>query len=161
MLDQLIEREGGYVNHSADRGGPTKYGITAKTLGIWLGLNRAATIAEVRALTRDEAKAIYRARYLKPFECVPVDELRAQLFDFAVNAGPRAAIVALQRILKVPVDGILGPRTLAAVIALPWRDVNNKLVAERLNHYADIVADDISQVVFFRGWIARAVDFIV
>ena len=28
LLDALIEREGGYVNHRADRGGPTRYGIT-------------------------------------------------------------------------------------------------------------------------------------
>ena len=28
LIDELIEREGGYVNHPADRGGPTKFGIT-------------------------------------------------------------------------------------------------------------------------------------
>ena len=27
-LDELIKREGGYVNNPADRGGATKYGIT-------------------------------------------------------------------------------------------------------------------------------------
>ena len=28
IIDALIEREGGYVHNPADRGGPTKYGIT-------------------------------------------------------------------------------------------------------------------------------------
>ena len=28
LIDELIEREGGYVNHSADGGGPTRFGIT-------------------------------------------------------------------------------------------------------------------------------------
>ena len=28
MVDVLIEREGGYVNHPADKGGPTCFGIT-------------------------------------------------------------------------------------------------------------------------------------
>jgi lysozyme family protein len=28
LIDALIDREGGYVNHPADRGGPTRYGIT-------------------------------------------------------------------------------------------------------------------------------------
>ena len=28
LIDALIEREGGYSNHPADRGGPTKFGIT-------------------------------------------------------------------------------------------------------------------------------------
>lgn len=28
MIDALIDREGDYVNHPADRGGPTRFGIT-------------------------------------------------------------------------------------------------------------------------------------
>ena len=28
LIDELIEREGGYVNHPADKGGPTRFGIT-------------------------------------------------------------------------------------------------------------------------------------
>ena len=28
LIEALIEREGGYVNHPADRGGPTRFGIT-------------------------------------------------------------------------------------------------------------------------------------
>src|SRR5438105_3396097 len=29
LIDQLIDREGGYVDHPADRGGATRWGITA------------------------------------------------------------------------------------------------------------------------------------
>jgi lysozyme family protein len=60
ILDEIIRREGGYVNHPADRGGPTKYGITAQTLGRWRKLDRPATATEVKALTETEARAIYR-----------------------------------------------------------------------------------------------------
>ena len=35
IIDGLIVAEGGYVDHPADRGGPTKYGITRKTLAAW------------------------------------------------------------------------------------------------------------------------------
>ena len=28
LIDELTEREGGYVNHPADRGGPTRFGVT-------------------------------------------------------------------------------------------------------------------------------------
>ena len=60
ILDEIIRREGGYVNHPADRGGPTNFGITAQTLGSWRKLGRPATTAEVRALTEAEARAVYR-----------------------------------------------------------------------------------------------------
>ena len=28
LIEELIEREGGYVNHPRDKGGPTRFGIT-------------------------------------------------------------------------------------------------------------------------------------
>ena len=33
MIDALIDREGGYVNHPADKGGPTCFGITEAVAG--------------------------------------------------------------------------------------------------------------------------------
>jgi len=64
ILDRIIRREGGYVNHPADRGGATNFGITAQTLGNWRKLGRPATVAEVMALTETEARAIYRQQYI-------------------------------------------------------------------------------------------------
>lgn len=64
ILDDILRREGGYVNHPADRGGPTNFGITAQTLGNWRKLGRPATATEVQALTENEASAIYRQQYI-------------------------------------------------------------------------------------------------
>src|SRR5215213_6612236 len=124
MLDELIEREGGYVNHPADRGGPTRFGITeavARAHGFRGGM------AE---LPRDEAAAIYRRLYwLRPmFDEVAKrsPSLAAELFDTGANMGPAVAATFLQRALTalnrngqdypdlVP-DGRIGDRTLCAL----------------------------------------------
>ena len=57
LIDPLLDREGGYVNHPSDRGGPTAYGITqavARANGYY---------GPMRALPREEAVAIYRRLY--------------------------------------------------------------------------------------------------
>ena len=36
IIDEVISREGDiFTHHVADKGGPTKFGVTAKTLGVW------------------------------------------------------------------------------------------------------------------------------
>ena len=123
-IDELIEREGGYVNHPADRGGPTRFGITE-------AVARAHGYAgAMTSLPRDEAAAIYRRLYwLRPkFDQVASRSARlaAELFDTGANMGPAVAATFLQRALTalnrngqdypdlVP-DGRIGPATLAAL----------------------------------------------
>ena len=124
LLDELVEREGGFVDHPADRGGPTCWGVTeavARTAG-WTG--------PMRRLPRTLALDIYRRRYwLAPglhrvAERAPT--LAAELFDTGVNMGPTVAIGFLQRTLNalnrgqsdwpyLGVDGRIGPATLNAL----------------------------------------------
>ena len=70
----------------------------------------------------------------------------------------RAARVSARRASSARV---LGPRTVAAVVAYPPRLVNNGLVAERVRFFADIVAHDASQLKWFHGWCVRAVSYLV
>lgn len=161
LLDGILQREGGFVDLSMDRGGPTKFGITARTLGKWRGMGRSARREEVAALTVTEAREIYRSEYVQPFADVPFDELRAQLIDIGVNTGVSTAVRMLQAVIGVAVDGILGPRTRQAVAVLPWRLTNNALIAMRVKHYATLAESDASQRVFLRGWINRSISFLV
>ena len=124
LIDALIDREGGYVNHPADRGGPTCFGITE-------AVARAHGYGGAMAdLPLDEAAAIYRRLYwLRPrFDEVAkrVPRIAAELFDTGANMGPAVAATFLQRALTalnrngrdypdlVP-DGRIGPRALAAL----------------------------------------------
>ena len=97
LLDDLIEREGGFVDHPADRGGATCYGVTeavARAHGY-----RGA----MRHFPRDEALSIYRRLYwLRPrFDQIArrAPRIAAELFDTGVNMGPAVAATFLQRAL--------------------------------------------------------------
>lgn len=112
-LVRVLAVEGGYVEHRADPGGATKYGITRYRLAQYRG--RPASKREVSALTKAEAALIYRSLY---WEGIRGDELPARidhvLFDFAVHSGVPRAVRALQRAIGVAEDGRIGPATLAA-----------------------------------------------
>lgn len=140
LLDDLLRREGGYTDHPADTGGPTKYGITLATLASWRG--HPVTAADVRALSEIEARAIYTKLYLEPFDGID-DAIRPQVIDIAVNAGVFRA---------------------KALLALAQADTTHApdvaLVIQRLKHYARIVKGNPSQAAFILGWINRAVEFL-
>jgi lysozyme family protein len=164
ILDELLMREGGFSNDPDDRGGPTRFGITAETLGNWRGWTRPATLAEVEALTRAEAKAIYIARYIEqpgftPAN-IPDEALRVALIDDGVLSGTVGAIRRLQRIVGVPVDGVLGPVTAAAVRAHDPQWIRTELVKARCLHFGHLVAHDSSQRRFLVGWLARVLSFL-
>lgn len=163
LLDEVIAREGGFVNHPADRGGPTKFGITQRTLSEWLG--RPATADEVRTLDEETAREIYVALYLaRPRIDTLPPEIVPQVFDMAVNHGPRRAVRILQEVLglagwAVDVDGVVGPQTRKAAFeaqAEMGPFLTNAIADQRANFYRRLAAADPSQRVFLQGWLARA-----
>lgn len=162
IIDRIIEVEGGFVNDPKDRGGSTKFGVTAGTLGLWRSYGRPATADEVRHLSVNEAREIYRRRYiLDPrFDRIQDDRLRAQLVDDGVLSGPGTAIKALQSVIGVPADGVLGPQSLAAVNAADPASVRVALVKARVLRMARIVQRDVTQVRFLAGWLTRTMEFI-
>jgi lysozyme family protein len=162
LIDGVLEREQGFADHPNDRGGPTKFGITAQTLGLWRKLGRQATRAEVLALGTEEARAIYRARYIHDpgFDAIAYPPLRAQVIDDGVLSGPHEAIQTLQEVLGVPADGVFGPRTRAFLATKDQAVVHVRYLKARLERYAVIVRDNRSQGDFIHGWVLRALAFI-
>ena len=164
LIDEIIRREGSeYTNHPADRGGPTRYGITLATLKAARGVEMNAT--DVRALTESDARQIYRTMYVKPFEKIMYAPLKSLLVDCAVNHGVKRATLFLQQVLMVHLDGIIGPNTLAA-----WEREESKhgggarvyyaVLAERLRFYGRIMTNTPSQSVFAAGWMSRCAEFV-
>lgn len=163
IIAEILRREGGYVNHEADRGGPTRWGITQATLADWRG--HAVTIDDVRALTEEEAGRIYRDRYIrKPgLDAIEDDKLRGLAVDCAVHHGPRTAVRMLQRAAGMPIeqqDGILGSDTREAVNKLTAHGLYLRLCAERARKFGRIITDNRSQAAFAAGWMNRLASFI-
>ena len=168
-LTHILRREGGFVDHPADRGGPTNFGITAATLGDWCGLGRPASREEVKALTEREARKIYTQRYLTDtgFAQIPNAKLRDLLLDCAVHHGPRRAAVWLQEAVGVTADGKVGPRTVEAVTDYGRRDQGRRrrplqavILAKRLVFLGELITKDPKQAVFAKGWMVRVAEFL-
>ncbi len=174
LIDALIEREGGYVNHPKDRGGPTNYGIT-EAVARAHGYSGA-----MRSLPRDEAAAIYRRLYwLRPrFDQVAKrsEAIAGELFDTGVNMGPAVAATFLQRALSalnrerkdypdlVP-DGRIGAATLAALdvfLKLRGKAAGEAVLQRALDvlqgeRYIRLAERRPANEAFVYGWLANRV----
>jgi lysozyme family protein len=153
-LEQLLEHEGGYSDDPGDRGGPTKYGITIWDARAYWKPN--ATASDVRSLPLSVAKEIYRTKY---WAKVDGDDLPAgvdyAIFDYGVNSGISRAAKVLQRLTGATVDGVIGPKTVAATRAY----VEAKGAAKLINAIQDERLDFLQGLgiwrIFGRGWSRR------
>lgn len=139
----VVGEEGGLADDPRDPGGLTKFGIS----------QRSYPNEDIRALTLDRAKFLYKRDYWTP---IRGDELPFRwallCFDCAVNQGVDTAIRLLQDAVGVMVDGKLGTRTLAAVSATGDDDRRPaRFLALRVIRYGKTANFDR----FGYGWITR------
>jgi lysozyme family protein len=141
-FEKLIGFEGNYVNDPRDPGGETRYGVS----------KRAYPNEDIKALTLDRAKAIYRRDYWGPAGCDAVpDALKFPLFDAAVNMGIKQAVKLLQRTVGAVDDGILGPQTLQAIGTMPADRAVARYTGHRLRFYTELAGWES----FGKGWARR------
>ena len=169
IIDGILLREGGFTNNPKDKGGPTKFGITAETLGNWRGWTRPANAQEVEDLEPQEAADIYRERYiLQPGFTpanIPFEPLRVQMIDFGVNSDPARAIRWLQRVLRTPaITGVLDTVTLKSIatftsMAIVRYLLNDALVAARSYMIDQAVDSHVIDETFEEGLESRALSF--
>lgn len=140
-FDCVIGAEGGYVNDPRDPGGETKYGIS----------KRAYPNEDIRNLTLDRARQIYWRDYWGACKCDSIPApLNLYVFDAAVNQGVSAAIRALQGVLGLAQDGIIGPQTIAAA-SVAGSEKTALYLADRAIRYAKTANFD----TYGRGWMKR------
>ncbi|MTW15180.1 secretion activator protein [Rhodoplanes serenus] len=153
-LRRLLVHEGGYTNHPSDPGGPTKHGITIHDYRRFI--DPGGTAADVRAMTVDQAKAIYRARYWDALRC---EDLPAgvdyAVFDYGVNSGIGRAGRVLRRLLGLPDREHTVTATVIAAVA---RRDPAALVAAICDERLAFLRRLKTWPVFGRGWGRRVAE---
>ena len=182
-LKHMLEFEGGYANDPADSGGETFRGVSRRNWPKWPGwalIDQAkaegrCTAAAINALFEGDAEMeqmvadFYHQNFWKPFELFDLPaRLTAKLFDTAVNMGVGRAAKLLQTsinslgpVVKLIVDGAIGPRTLDALgLLLDAPNGEGRVLTAyadaQANHYQAIVRNKPSQKKFLKGWLRRA-----
>jgi lysozyme family protein len=150
IVDNVIEREGGYVNHPKDPGGETKYGIA----------KRSHPKEDIKNLTKERAEEIYYDDYWVPSKAPFLPHnIQETFFDMVVNMGQRRAVKILQEACNskkcgLKVDGRIGKLTIAATKKID----PSRLRVFRILYYADLIKRKPSLKAFIVGWVRRAME---
>lgn len=153
----IKEFEGGYTNNPKDKGGPTNFGITHKTLAAWRK-RASVSAAEVKAMSYDEARDIYFANYWNSCSCGAMPgPLALPVYNISVHSGPGRAGRFLQRALNkngasLKVDGDVGDDTLKAIAAAPLAETIDDLI-----DLYDALLKSIDNYATFKGGFTRRV----
>lgn len=169
FINKIIVTEGGYSDHKNDRGGPTNFGVTQRTLSAYRG--RPVSVREVKDLTIELARTIlYNLYFVKPqYDRFGYPDLRELLADIAINSGPQRANMIFQQALAlgtskpIRIDGLIGPQTMSlyneVVVQTGVKWLINEMVDLRVMFYGKIVRADPKQAVFLVGWLTRALSY--
>lgn len=151
-LARVLAHEGGYGNHPSDPGGPTNFGITVADYRRYVKPD--ATAADVKAMTRDAATTIYRARYWDALIC---DDLPAgvdyAVFDYGVNSGVARATKVLRRKLALADNAAV-----AVVLRAAGTADAAKLIAAICDERMAFLQSLKTWPVFGKGWSRRVAE---
>lgn len=156
----ILSFEGGYVNNPLDKGGPTNRGVTLSTwraVGYDKDGDGDIDADDVRLITdHDMAVCVLAPHYWGRWRA---DEIKSQsvaniVVDWVWASG-KHGITEVQKILGVAVDGIVGPKTIAAVNSRDPRRLFASIKDARRKFINDIVKRSPSQKVFLKGWLRR------
>jgi lysozyme family protein len=173
LIDEVIKREGDYSNHPADRGGPTRFGVTEQVA------RANGFTGDMRVFPRDRAVAIYRATYWTRPSYDQVAALAplvaAELFDTGINMGVGVASGFLQRALNVlnrgatdypdvVADGQIGPVTLLALRAFIAKrgTAGERVLVKAIDalqgeRYIALAESRPANEVFVYGWLSERI----
>lgn len=169
---RLLEHEGGFVNDKDDSGGATKYGISLrflKDIHEDINLDGVIDIQDIRDLTLDKTKELYKIHFWSPYLLGGLcsQRLATMVFGMVVNMGPSQALKLLARALNVMLTknkkkkleetGRMDKEFLALINRYNRHESVIGLYKTRVIEFYNYLAQkDIKKKKFLFGWVTRA-----
>ncbi len=157
----ILKWEGGFVNDPQDLGGATNKGITMATYEQYCRLKDypKPTIETLKNITTEEWMDVLKTLYWDKWRA---DEIKNQavaniLVDWLWASG-LYGIKLPQKILNVPIDGIVGPKTMAAINNSDPEKLFMAIRAERIAFIDRICKSRPTNNRFKNGWLNRIND---
>ena len=154
LIPFILQWEGGFVNDPLDKGGATNKGVTMATYRQFYGEN--STVEELKGITNKQWNHIFKSGYWNRGKA---DEITSQpvaniLVDWLWLSGS-PAIKLPQELLNVVADGVVGPKTIAAVNARDARQLFDAIKARRVEYINNIIRNTPTNERFRKGWMTR------
>lgn len=157
-----------FVDDPDDYGGATNKGVTLDTFRMVYGADK--TVDDLRNMTEDQWRGVMKGYFWDKCKGDMINNQSvAEIFvDWCINAGI-GKIKNVQKILRVDADGIVGPKTLAALNSCNQKVLHYRIKRARLEHYFSCVdgsrevdiysSNPTGNLSFIDGWINRTADF--
>ncbi|SKC47192.1 glycoside hydrolase family 108 protein [Ohtaekwangia koreensis] len=164
FASKVLHLEGGFVNHPADKGGPTKYGVilsTWKQYGYDKDKDGDIDADDIKLLSEGDAKFIAKKVFWDFFQAdfILNQSVAEFIVDWGYNSGRVLVAKKLQKLLDVTVDGLIGIQSLKTINVIPQQNLFEALKTTRRNFIDAIVKERPDQSVFYKGWINRINSF--
>lgn len=155
---KLLQLEGGYSNHTEDKGSHTMMGVTLATYRAYCGQEK--TIKDLQNMSYGTWCDIMKDLY---WDKCRADEIENQslaeiIADWCVNSG-LIAIRKVQEVVGCKPDGVVGPITLSLINSSDAEQLHERIWKARQQFYINIVKKNERQKVFMNGWMNRLLMF--
>lgn len=160
VLIPIIKKwEGGFSDNPNDSGGATNKGVTLATFRQFYGQNK--TVNDLKAITDAQWLNIFLSGYWNKVRATEINNqsIANIIVDWAWASGPDTAARKVQKIVNVDVDGIVGPKTLAAINAYNPQQLFDRIKSERISFVENLVKNRPKDSVFLTGWKNRINSF--